>query len=118
MTIEEAIGLEKREQIKCENDMKLYKRKLCRKLLVENAEYHKQIAEWLEELKEFKELNSNVIRSSAIDEAMVVTAKAICTGCGYRSGTKCTYTGHNCTVSKPMIEVVMKELEKLKRDKI
>lgn len=54
MTIEEAIGLEKREQIKCENDMKLYKRKLCRKLLVENAEYHRQIAEWLEELQEYK----------------------------------------------------------------
>lgn len=86
----------------------------CKEIADENL----QIAEWLEELKEFKELNSNVIRDSAIDEAMVASAKAICIGCGYRSGTKCTYTGHNCTVSKPMLEVVMKELEKLKRDKI
>ena len=46
MTIDEAIGIEKREQIKCENDMNLYKRELCRKLIVDNAEYHKRKANW------------------------------------------------------------------------
>lgn len=51
MTIDEAIKLEKKEQIKCENDMEQYNTKLCKKVLVECAEYHKQLAEWLEKLK-------------------------------------------------------------------
>lgn len=49
-----------------------------------------------------------------IDRAMVASAKAICVGCGYLEGTKCTYTGSNCGVSKPMLEAVMKALEQLK----
>ena len=54
------------------------------------------------------------IRAAAIDDAMIASAKAICIGCGYRNGTKCTYTGRNCSVSKPMLETVMKALEQLK----
>ena len=51
MTIDEAIELEKREQIKCENDIGLYKRNVCKKHAKQNAEYHRQLAEWLEKLK-------------------------------------------------------------------
>lgn len=40
--------------------------------------------------------------------------KAICIGCGYLKGTECTYTGQNCRTSKPMLEVAMKALDKLK----
>ena len=54
MTIDEAIKLEKKEQIKCENDMEQYETKLCKKHSKQNAEYHRQIAVWLEELKLYK----------------------------------------------------------------
>ena len=54
MTIDEAIKLEKKEQIKCENDMEQYATKLCKKHSKQNAEYHRQIAVWLEELKLYK----------------------------------------------------------------
>lgn len=54
MTIDEAIGIEKRERIKCENDIRLYKRIVCRKYSRQKEEYHKQLAEWLEELKSYR----------------------------------------------------------------
>lgn len=54
------------------------------------------------------------IREKAIDEAIETAAKAICVGCGYLDGSKCTYKGVNCGVSKPMLEVVVKALEQLK----
>lgn len=92
---------------------------------------HRQVAEWLEELKELREKNdtlkalyddarkegNNLIykaRNDAIDEAMKVATNAICIGCGYLKGIECTYKGSNCGVSKPMLEVVIKALEQLK----
>ena len=105
---------------------------------IEYAEEHEQIAEWLEELKDYRDKNKMVVRvdaenmdsikdkieelskyaesqyNKAIDEAMISSAKAICIGCGYLKGTQCTYKGCNCGVSKPMLESVMKALEKLK----
>lgn len=54
------------------------------------------------------------VRSKAIDEAIEASAKAICVGCGYLDGYKCTYKGSNCGVSKPMLESVTKALEQLK----
>lgn len=54
------------------------------------------------------------IREKAIDEAIETAAEAICIGCGYLDGTKCTYKGGNCGVSKPMLESVVKALEKMK----
>ena len=51
MTIDEAIKLERKEQIKCENDMEQYETKLCKKHAKQNAEYHRQLTEWLEKLK-------------------------------------------------------------------
>ena len=56
MTIDEAIELEKREQIKCENDIGIYKRNVCKKHSKQNAEYHRQLAEWLEDYKQIKML--------------------------------------------------------------
>lgn len=53
-------------------------------------------------------------RNNAIDEAIEASAKAICVGCGYLDGYKCTYKGCNCGVSKPMLESVVKALEQLK----
>jgi hypothetical protein len=55
-----------------------------------------------------------IIRNKAIDEAIETSAQAICVGCGYLDGYKCTYKGCNCGVSKPMLESVVKELEQLK----
>lgn len=46
---------------------------------------------------------------------MAASAKAICVGCGYLEGTKCTYEGGNCGVSKPMIETVMEALGQLRQ---
>lgn len=53
-------------------------------------------------------------RNKVIDEAIETSAKAICVGCGYLDGYKCTYKGCNCGVSKPMLESVVKALEQLK----
>lgn len=88
------------------------------------AQDNEQLAEWLEELKllreektEFQILardNYEIAYNKAIDDAMGKVAKAICIGCGYLEGTKCTYKGANCQVSKPMLEVVVKALEELK----
>ena len=58
-------------------------------------------------------INSN-IRYKAIEEAMEKAAKAICVGCGYLDGVKCTYKGSNCGVSKPMLESVTEVLEQMK----
>ena len=52
--------------------------------------------------------------NKAIDDAMDESAKAICIGCGYLDGHICKYKGGNCSVSKPMLEVVAKALGKLK----
>lgn len=49
-----------------------------------------------------------------IEDAKEAVAKAICIGCGYLKGTECTYAGQNCGTSKPMLEVAMKALNKLK----
>ena len=54
------------------------------------------------------------IREKTIDEAIKASASAICIGCGYLDGYKCTYKGANCGVSKPMLENVVKALEQLK----
>lgn len=53
-------------------------------------------------------------RNKAVDDALEVSAKAICVGCGYLDGYKCTYKGSNCGVSKPMLESVTKALEQMK----
>lgn len=64
-------------------------------------------------LKEIRDTEQE-IRNKAIDEAIKASANAICVGCGYLDGYKCTYKGANCGVSKPMLESVVKALEKLK----
>ena len=69
MTIDEAIGIEKREQIKCENDIGLYKRSVCRKHSKQKEEYHRQIAELLEELKRRREYDGDIIGSGALNNA-------------------------------------------------
>lgn len=56
-------------------------------------------------------------RNKAIDEAIEASAKAICIGCGYLDGHKCKYKGTNCSVSKPMLKVVVEALEQMKRGK-
>jgi len=53
-------------------------------------------------------------RNKAIDEAIETSAKVICVGCGYLEGHECTYKGSNCSVSKPMLEAVIKALEQMK----
>lgn len=89
-----------------------------------------QLAEWLEDYKRLKSIpehnyynchNLTCRRkcekdgyNKAINEAMKQAAKAICIGCGYLNGYECTYKGGNCQVSKPMLEVVVKALKKLK----
>lgn len=55
------------------------------------------------------------LRNRAIDEAIKASSDAICVGCGYLDGHKCTYEGSNCGVSKPMLESVIKALEQLKK---
>lgn len=53
-------------------------------------------------------------RNKAIEDSKEAVAKAICIGCRYLKGTECTYAGQNCGTSKPMLEVAMKALDKLK----
>lgn len=66
-------------------------------------------------LKENKrKYHDKEIRAKAIEDAIEASAKAICIGCGHLDGHSCTYNGSNCGVSKPMLGVVVKALEKLK----
>lgn len=64
-----------------------------------------EAADYLEKGKE---------RNKAIEDSKRAVAKAICIGCGYLKSTECTYAGQNCGTSKPMLEVAMKALDKLK----
>lgn len=54
------------------------------------------------------------VREKTIEDSKEAVAKAICIGCGYLKETECIYTGQNCRTSKPMLEVAMKALDKLK----
>lgn len=66
----------------------------------------------------FKEVDTSdyekEIRDKAIEEALEKSSQAICMGCGYLDGYKCTYNGANCGISKPMLEAVTKALEQMK----
>lgn len=64
-----------------------------------------EAADYLEKGKE---------RNKAIEDSKRAVAKAICIGCGYLKETESTYAGQNCGTSKPMLEVAMKALDKLK----
>ena len=65
-------------------------------------------------LQEVPVIDTKTIVEKTIDEAMERAAKAICVGCGYLDGVKCTYRGGNCGVSKPMLESVTEALEQMK----
>ena len=134
MTIDEAI---KEEQTLYDIAKDKYE-KLGIKNCLKRMEEHKQYIEWLEELKDCRDKNKMVVRidvenmdsikdkieelskyaesqyNKAVDESMDESAKAICIGCGYLDGHICKYKGGNCSVSKPMLEVVAKALGKLK----
>ena len=80
---------------------------------MENEAYREQLAKEEECAKEQMKHDTK-IRAKAIEDAIGASAKAICIGCGYLDGHSCTYKGSNCGVSKPMLEAVVKALEKLK----
>lgn len=67
-----------------------------------------------EVIKETAEQPTAYDIDKVIGDAKEAVAKAICIGCGYLKETECTYTGQNCGTSKPMLEVAMKALDKLK----
>ena len=50
---------------------------------------------------------------AGIKDSREAVVKAICIGCGYLKDNRCTYTGGNCTVSKPMLQSVMKDPDRL-----
>lgn len=81
-----------------------------RELSVKNSELHNEA----QAERAFLTERDAEIREKAIDEAIEASAKAICVGCGYLDGYKCTYKGSNCGVSKPMLESVTKALEQMK----
>ena len=54
------------------------------------------------------------VRDKTINDSKVAVAKAICIGCGQLNETECIYSGQICRTSKPMLEVAMKALDKLK----
>lgn len=72
--------------------------------------YNQGTIDRAEELQKCREYGYN----KAIDEAIETSSQAICVGCGYLDGHKCNYKGANCGVSKPMLETVVKALERLK----
>ena len=79
-------------------------------LKAENAELHNEA----QAERALLDKRDAEVRAKAIDEAIEASAKAICVGCGYLDGYKCTYKGGNCGVSKPMLESVVKALEQMK----
>lgn len=82
--------------------------------------YHRQLAEWLEELKQYRQIGTveecreaveKQKKGLSVDEAKRIAAKTICSGCGYLADCKCDYNGGNCMVSKPMLESVLKSFD-------
>ena len=80
------------------------------------ANEHEQLAEWLEELKQYRAIGTveecraameKQTETLTVDKAKTIAAKAICIGCGYLTDCKCDYNGSNCMVSKPMLESVL-----------
>lgn len=74
----------------------------------------KEVIRLQKELEDQKKINKE-IRDKAIEETLETVTKAICAGCGYLDGYKCTYNGANCGVSKPMLESVTKALTQMKK---
>ena len=84
------------------------------------ANEHEQLAEWLEELKQYRAIGTveeclaameKQTETLTVDKAKTIAAKAICIGCGYLTDCKCDYNGSNCIVSKPMLESVLKSFD-------
>lgn len=84
------------------------------------ANEHEQLAEWLEELKQYRTIGTpeecraameKQTETLTVDKAKTIAAKAICIGCGYLADCKCDYNGGNCMVSKPMLESVLKSFD-------
>lgn len=84
------------------------------------ANEHEQLAEWLEELKQYRAIGTveeclaameKQTETLTVDKAKTIAAKAICIGCGYLADCKCDYNGGNCMVSKPMLESVLKSFD-------
>lgn len=84
------------------------------------ANEHEQLAEWLEELKQYRAIGTveecraameKQTETLTVDKAKTIAAKAICIGCGYLTDCKCDYNGGNCMVSKPMLESVLKSFD-------
>lgn len=84
------------------------------------ADEHEQLAEWLEELKQYRAIGTpeecraameKQTETLTVDKAKTIAAKAICIGCGYLTDCKCDYNGSNCMVSKPMLESVLKSFD-------
>lgn len=84
------------------------------------ADEHEQLAEWLEELKQYRTIGTpeecraameKQTETLTVDKAKTIAAKAICIGCGYLADCKCDYNGGNCMVSKPMLESVLKSFD-------
>ena len=78
------------------------------------AQLYRYESDRMTALQEVPAVTEQEIRNKAIDEAIEASAKAICVGCGYLDGHKCTYKGANCSVSKPMLKVVVEALEQMK----
>lgn len=84
------------------------------------ANEHEQLAEWLEELKQYRAIGTveeclaameKQTETLTVDKAKTIAAKAICIGCGYLADCKCDYNGGNCMASKPMLESVLKSFD-------
>ena len=84
------------------------------------ANEHEQLAEWLEELKQYRAIGTveecraameKQTETLTVDKAKTIAAKAVCIGCGYLTDCKCDYNGSNCMVSKPMLESVLKSFD-------
>ena len=68
------------------------------------ANEHEQLAEWLEELKQYRAIGTveecraameKQTETLTVDKAKTIAAKAICIGCGYLTDCKCDYNGSN-----------------------
>ena len=93
------------------------------KMCTENPERKREVQGYetaikaLEEIQQYRAIGTveecraameNQKKGLSVDEAKAIAAKAICTGCGYLTGSECSYKGGNCMTSKPMLESVSK----------
>ena len=102
---------------------------------------HRQVAEWLTELKEYRslgtpeqlrvidelylekceevnQLKAQLAAAPTLEELETKLLNKVCIGCGYLKNNVCEYKGANCVVSKPIYGYIKEVFAEFRKDGI